>query len=164
MRSNAVRAIAAAGLVAGATDITAAMLVYDPPPQRILQSVASGLLGAAAYEGDVRTAALGLFFQFFIATAVAAVYWLAGRRWPLLVERPVACGMAYGVGVYFFMRYVVLPLSAVALGPFSLELLVQGVLIHAFCVGLPIALVLRRFATRARLARALPAGLGGPPR
>ena len=50
----------------------------------------------------------------------------------------------YGVAVYFFMNRVVVPLSGAIKYPFSLQLLVIGVVIHIFCVGLPIALVVRR--------------------
>jgi hypothetical protein len=60
---------------------------------------------------------------------------------PILVRRPVPCGLGFGVAVYFFMKYVVLPLSAVVrLTPFD-PLAMIG---HAFLVGLPIALVARR--------------------
>ncbi|MEZ5330580.1 MAG: hypothetical protein R2991_00705 [Thermoanaerobaculia bacterium] len=146
MESKAVRTIAAAGVTAGAMDITAAMLAYDAKPLRILQSISSGLLGRAAYEGGIPTGVLGLLLQFVIATGAAAVFYLAARVLPVLGRRAVPCGLAYGVLVYFVMRYGVLPLSRVTLGPFSWELLIKGVLIHAFCVGLPIALVTRRLS------------------
>ncbi|HET8647044.1 MAG TPA: hypothetical protein VFO85_16225, partial [Vicinamibacteria bacterium] len=84
--SRDVRAILLGGLVAGTMDITAAILLYarrGVPPLRILQSVASGLLGRAAFTGGVPTAALGLALHFFIATTAAAVYVLAARRLPL---------------------------------------------------------------------------------
>jgi len=51
-----------------------------------------------------------------------------------------------GVAVYFFMNRIVLPLSAVAKRPFSLKLMIVGVVIHIFCVGLPISLSVRRFS------------------
>jgi hypothetical protein len=53
-------------------------------------------------------------------------------------------GVFYGVAVYFFMNRVVVPLSGAIKYPFSSQLLVVGVVIHIFCVGLPIALVVRR--------------------
>jgi hypothetical protein len=63
----------------------------------------------------------------------------------VLRARAVPCGLAYGVAVYFFMKYVVLPLSAVArLTPFE-PLAMIG---HAFLVGLPIALFARHAARR----------------
>ena len=46
------------------------------------QSIASGLLGKAAYEGGSATAPLGLALHFFIAFVMALVYVLAARRLP----------------------------------------------------------------------------------
>jgi hypothetical protein len=58
----------------------------------------------------------------------------------------VRWGLAYGVVVYFFMRYVVIPISAAPSLPFSLAGLARGLAIHLVCVGLPIALVARLLA------------------
>jgi hypothetical protein len=52
----------------------------------------------------------------------------------------------YGVAVYFFMQWVVLPLSKATRRPFSWEMMWIAVAIHMLCVGLPIALSVRRFA------------------
>jgi len=53
----------------------------------------------------------------------------------------VPCGLAYGIAVYLFMKYVVLPLSAVTrLTPFDPAAMIG----HALLVGLPIALFARR--------------------
>ena len=54
-------------------------------------------------------------------------------------------GFLFGFAVYFFMEYVVLPSSAFHKGPFSMSLMLIGIVIHMFCVGLPIALTIRRF-------------------
>jgi hypothetical protein len=50
------------------------------------------------------------------------------------------------VAVYFFMNRIVVPLSAAAKRPFSMTLMIVGVVIHIFCVGLPISLSVRRFS------------------
>jgi hypothetical protein len=50
----------------------------------------------------------------------------------------------YGVAVYFFMQLVVIPLSAIGPRPLPLRVVIVGVVIHIFCVGLPIAVTLRR--------------------
>jgi hypothetical protein len=142
---SAARAILSAGLLAGILDITAAMNLYGyrgVDPVRILQSVATGLLGRAAYKGGVTTAVLGTVLHFFIATGAAAVYYAASRWITFLAKHPVPSGLIYGVAVYFFMNLVVLPLSAVPKSPFVPSPAMIG--IHMFCVGLPIAVVLRR--------------------
>jgi hypothetical protein len=146
--AHPVRTVLLAGAIAGALDISAACGFYGltrgVSPVRILQSVASGLLGAASFTGGAPTAALGLCLHFFIATGAATVYYLASRRLDLLTRRPAIAGPLYGVGVYFFMQYVVLPLSAVAKRPFSLSTTLTQLVIHILCVGLPIAFVVSR--------------------
>jgi len=62
----------------------------------------------------------------------------------VLKTRAVLFGLLYGTAVYFFMNYLVLPLSAVAHGQFHLGLFLNGVIGHALLVGLPIALCARR--------------------
>jgi hypothetical protein len=62
------------------------------------------------------------------------------------VEHAVLSGFFYGPAVYFFMNQVVLPLSAIGRRPFSLKFMVIGVVIHMFSVGLPIALIVRRYS------------------
>lgn len=51
--------------------------------------------------------------------------------------------MLYGIAVYFVMNYVVIPLSAASRGAFSMPVFLNGILIHAFGVGLPAALFAR---------------------
>lgn len=115
-------------------------------PVRIFQSVASGLLGSAAFKGGAPTAVLGLCLHFFIATIAATVFYLGSLRLRLLVRRPVVAGAAYGVAVYLFMNHLVLPLSAVAKRPFVLSTALGMVAIHIACVGLPIAFIVRRYS------------------
>jgi hypothetical protein len=130
------KAILWGGLAAGVGDSLLALILYKAPLVVIYQSIASGLLGREAYKGGLATAALGLFLHFFIATTAAAVYVGASRKLPLLLRRPVPSGLAFGAAVYFFMKYVVLPLSSVPrLGPFEPAAMVG----HALLVGLPIA-------------------------
>lgn len=143
--------ILTAGLVCGALDITAALVVYGQfglKPQRLLQGIAAGLLGERAFKGGVATAALGLACHFIIALSAAAVFYAVSRKWSVLVEHAAISGPLYGVAVYFFMQRVVLPLSNAVRYPFSIQGMIIGVVIHIFCVGLPIALVVRRFSNR----------------
>jgi hypothetical protein len=151
-RSRAARAIAWGGLLAGAGDITFAFVVSGlrgVGPVRVLQSVASGLLGEAAKDGGPAAAALGAALHFLIAFVWATVFWLASRRLRVLVRRPVVCGLLYGFAVYAFMYLVVLPLSAAyfkpTFTPYTVSLNGAG---HMLLVGLPIALAASRFTNQ----------------
>ena len=145
---NALLAILWGGLLCGVLDITAALAVYGymgAKPLRLLQGIAGGLLGPRTYGGGIATALLGLLCHFVIAFSAAAVFVAASRVAPFLVRQAVLSGVLYGIAVYFFMSRVVVPLSAAAKFPFSFKMMVVGVVIHIFCVGLPIALAARRF-------------------
>jgi hypothetical protein len=147
-RSRAARAILWGGLLAGLGDITFAFVVSGlrgVGPVRVLQSVASGLLGAAAREGGLATAALGAVLHFLIAFVWATVYWLASRKLKVMVRSPVVCGLLYGAVVYAFMYLVVLPLSAIYFKPsFAPSAVLLNAAGHMLLVGLPIALAARR--------------------
>ena len=141
------RAVLYAGLLAGALDITAAAInlwvTAGRGPLWTLQSVAGGLYGRRTFEGGYATAALGLALHFFIALTAAAVYYLAGRRLRFLLARPLAAGALYGVLVWLFMNFVVLPLTPLRI-TYTVQSVIVGLLIHVFFVGWPIALTLRK--------------------
>jgi hypothetical protein len=143
------RPILIAGFIAGTLDILDAILFYNfrshVPPIRILQSVASGLLGRSAFTGGLPAAALGLAIHFCIAIFWAAIFILAVRAMPALRRYAVATGLIYGLIVYAIMNYVVLPHTHARPLPTQASVVVlNGVCAIVFCVGLPIALVARR--------------------
>jgi len=145
--SGRLRPVLVAGAAAGALDISAAFATWAPKgvsPVRILQGIASGLLGANAFRGGAATAVLGLAFQFLIATFAAAVFFGASRKLPALTRRPIAFGALYGIGVYLVMYGIVMPLSRVRRSPFSWSATAIAVLTHVVCVGIPIAVVVGR--------------------
>jgi hypothetical protein len=136
------------GSLAGALDITAAFVtagLRGIRPVRILQFIASGLLGPPAFQGGAGSAALGAVLHFFIAFSAATVFCLASRKLPWLTQRALVSGMLYGVAVYVIMYWVVTPLSAVRRGPFTWEAAIIAVITHIVCVGLPIALTAQRY-------------------
>ena len=143
-KKSALLAIGVGGLVAGALDLTQACLLFG---WDIPLTIAAGLLGRRAAHGGVGIYVLGVFLHFFIACSFAAFYYAASRRLSFMTEHPVVCGLFFGAAVEEVMSLVVLPLSALhARGPYELHDLIQGLLVHAVVVGLPIAFSVRRFA------------------
>jgi uncharacterized membrane protein YagU involved in acid resistance len=111
---------------------------------RILQGIASGMLGSRAFAGGAATAVLGLALHYLIALVWTLVFFVAARRFKALRRRPVLVGMVYGVIVWSVMNVIVLPLSAVSQGSFNLGQAVVGTVMLMFCIGLPIALIVGR--------------------
>ncbi len=139
-----------AGLLAGTMDITAAFITWaiqGVPPVVILRGIASGLLGMKAFRGGMETAALGLAIHFLIAFCAAGVFYAASRKLGFMLRRPILSGVLYGVAVYVFMYWIVLPLSRDLRPPFSISGSVVAVLTHIVCIGLPISLVARRYSS-----------------
>jgi hypothetical protein len=146
---SGVEAVVYGGLVVGLLDAMDAIVVFGlrgASPIRVFQGIAAGLLGRATFQGGLRTALLGLAIHFFIALSIVAMYYLASRRFPILVRRPVLCGAVYGVLVYFFMNRIVIPLSAIGTMAFSLTLFINGITIHVLGIGIPAALFVARSA------------------
>ncbi len=149
-RPRAFDTILYGGLVVGVLDglfaLTFYGLILGLKPLRIFQSITAGLLGKAAYEGGVPTFLLGLLLHFFVAACIAAVYYAASLKLPVLIQHAVVCGLIYGLLAYLGMNYVIIPLSAIGARPFSFRVFLPAFIGHALLVGLPVALLARRSA------------------
>jgi hypothetical protein len=141
------KAIVLGGAIAGALDILYAFTFYGLrgiSPLRILQSIASGLLGSASYTGGLLTAFLGLVLHFSIAIAAAGTFYVVSRRLGWLIQHAVISGIVFGLCVYAVMNLIVVPLSAFPHKQgFAPLVLATGLLAHMFLFGLPIALCIR---------------------
>src|SRR3954449_5436102 len=144
MKRSVLPAIFAGGLIAGTIDLLRACFRFG---WDIPLAIAGGLLGKQAFAGGAPTYVLGVLLHYFIACSAAAVYSRASRKLPFLKEFPLVCGLFFGAAVEDFMRFVVLPLSALhSHGPYKLQDLILGLMVHMVVVGLPISYSTRRFA------------------
>jgi uncharacterized membrane protein YagU involved in acid resistance len=137
------------GLVAGTLDIAAAFAVWaanDVAPAAILQSIASALLGRAAYAGGASTAALGAGLHFLVSLAFAAAYVAVSSRAGVMRVHPILFGLLYGLVVHWIMSEIVVPLSLAGFGatPPSAPMYASTLFIHMFLFGLPIAIAASR--------------------
>ncbi len=148
MKTARLLAVLSGGLIAGALDIAFALsfAAYNgTAPMRLLQTVASGLFGNAAFAGGFPMAACGLGLHFGMSVLWAFVFLvLAGLR-PSVVLYPYESGIVFGVIVFLVMRLVILPLSAfpypVTFKPLATSL---DLLSHTLLFGIPIAWGVRR--------------------
>jgi hypothetical protein len=146
-KGGAVAAIAVGTFLVGSLDLAYAIAVYSPhQPILIPQTIASGVLGARSYDGGLQSAMLGVLLQYVIALGISTIYYLASRKLPFLVERPVPWGMFYGAAVYCVMHALVVPLSAAAHHAIPRVFIVTEFVEHWFFVGLPVALSVRAFS------------------
>ncbi|WP_395647583.1 hypothetical protein [Terricaulis sp.] len=150
-------------------------LSFGISPQQVLQSVAGGWIGReATRSGGWNTALLGLATHFMLATIMAGVFVLIASQFRALKKNAVLWGFIYGLILYVAMNYVVVPLSHAGDAPgFASSLedasarlqesfskvrggggadypwLVWGtVFTHTVLVGIPIALINKRFTAQ----------------
>lgn len=146
---SAFRTILVAWLVAGTLDILVAVTYYPLTAhvsvERLLQGIASGLLGMQAFAGGVATAALGLLCHYSIALIWTLFFFVVFPRMKILARSLVPTGLAYGLFVGLVMNVVVVPLSRTPKGPFNLTHFLIAVFILLFTIGLPLAEIIGRY-------------------
>jgi hypothetical protein len=116
---NLVPALLCSGIVTGIVDglfaIVQSVCFYNSTATRLWQGVASTLLGRAALDGGVRTAAIGLLMHFGVAFAWSAVFLfvLMRRTW---IRRALASSggvlmvaAVYGPVIWIVMSLAVIP-------------------------------------------------------
>ncbi len=143
MANGGARAIIGGAAVAGTLDLASIFALLASKgvgPERILQSVASGLLGKAAFTGGAQAAAIGFAAHYAIMLVFALAWALLAGRWAPARRKPYAAGALYGLGTFFVMNYVVVPYSAAARWPhWTPVMLAHALMVHVVFVGLVLA-------------------------
>lgn len=148
------RALLLGTLTVGTLDALDAVIFFylfrGTSPVQIFQGIASGLVGRASFSGGFRTTLLGIGIHYFIAFMVVLTFLMVSRRVSTLRRWPLGAGVAYGVAVWLFMNLVVLPLS-VGRPAFLRPVVMNGLLIHMFGVGVPSSIFARAADSDARI-------------
>jgi len=144
------RALLFGALTVGTLDALDAIVFFGirngATPMRIFQAIAAGVLGQASFQGGLASAALGVVCHYTVALGIVTTFFLVSRRLRALTDHAVPAGIAYGIVAYLVMNLVVVPMSAATPAHKTLAVIVNGVLIHMFGVGLPSALWARAAA------------------
>jgi hypothetical protein len=137
-----------AGLTVALLDMTWAVVwvrtAHGTGARRVFQSVASGLLGPAAFQGEWRTALLGLTLHTTIAFGWTLLFLVALvrsphlRQWVSTRRGVLTVGLLYGALVWLVMDWLVLPLSRARTTPPTALWFWLQLLTHPLLVGLPI--------------------------
>jgi hypothetical protein len=142
------RPILLATLIAGTLDILSAFVfagMAGMSPGGILAYVASGPFGDGVRDGGPAWGAAGLAVHFAIMACMAAAWFVAAGRLPVLVRHRVGAGLAYGVLLWLIMYWVVKPMRwPEAPLPHTAWGIGNALFSHCLLVGLPIALVAAR--------------------
>lgn len=152
-KAGALKTIFLSTLVAGSLDISAACLYYavilhKTSATKILQSIASGTFGKAAYEEGLRTALIGLSLHFFIAFIFAALYFFMFPRLRFLRRNTILAGVVYGIFVWLVMNVIVLPITFNLAPVFAVTNVLPGVIILIIAIGLPVSFITRAYYNR----------------
>lgn len=143
-------------MICGALDILYAIvstMLKGGTAAMVLHSVASGPFGERATSWGFGGALLGLLVHFAIMTVMVATYFFLARNTSLGSFSPWVTGTVYGVALYIFMYFVVLPLRWPAVFPQTDPTKIALSLFpHIAFVGIPMALIAARSA-QASLAR-----------
>lgn len=144
-------AILYATLVVGMLDATDGIIFFASQgknPIQVLQYIASSLLGGDSFSDGLASAAFGLILHFAVSLMVVTLYILMSRRITLLKTRWLPLGLLYGMVVWTVMNLAFLPHTAIVSSTLTAAALANGLIGHAFFVGLPCAF----FAKKATLA------------
>ncbi|HEY3757762.1 MAG TPA: hypothetical protein VGL42_16530 [Opitutaceae bacterium] len=141
--------------IAGTGDIVDAHVTFwirtgRFPGAMMLKGIAGGALGKRAMEGGAGTAAMGLFFHFFISFAFTLLFFLLYPRVGALRKNRFAVGTAYALFTWAVMNYIVWPLSALPWRPpsFADWHLYMDWAVFTIVFGLPIVFCAARFYRR----------------
>jgi hypothetical protein len=104
--------------------------MYALPVARLLQNIASGMLGKRAFAGGADTVIMGLLLQYIMMFMMVGTYYLFSRRFTGLCRHPWRYGSLYGVVLYIVMNDVVLPLSAAPKTPFLMSWILSSMVMH----------------------------------
>ncbi|HYI49558.1 MAG TPA: hypothetical protein VEX35_13955 [Allosphingosinicella sp.] len=150
MPRSILRPILVATLVAGTLDILAAVtitLLNGRAPDGMLRTVASGPFPGATAWGT-GGAALGLLVHFVLMTVMVTVFVLGAARWRTLWQKPLQWGLVYGLATYVVMNLIVVPLRWPSAFPPAPVSVATQLFCHIVLVGIPIALIARRYLHR----------------
>lgn len=146
-------AILQAGIISGILDALAAINNYiintnGANPLRVFRFIASGVLGKEVMQKDlVAMAFIGFQLHFLIAILFAAFFFLIYPKIKILSKNIIVTGLLYGVFVWLLMNKLVIPLSKTSKLPFDLTQMFIGIMILMLAVGLPIALMAKKYYT-----------------
>jgi hypothetical protein len=136
-----VRTLATAWLMAGTLDILSAIFfLAGGNASGVFRYIARGAFGDSAMQGGIGMILAGAVFHYFIAFCFTTGYFFISPFFKVLHRYKILAGLCYGIFVWSFMHFLVLPLTHNVPAPFSLAGDWKNIVILMFAVGLPVSL------------------------
>ncbi len=130
-------------MIVGTLDILAASLHYYLITGKngflVLNYVASGFFGNTAFTSGSVMMLYGLLFHYFIAICFALFFFWLSSKFPAILRHRVLTGVGFGVFIWSFMQFVILPLSNTPKRPFDPANAAISITILILCIGIPLA-------------------------
>lgn len=146
---GAFKTIALTGLLAGTLDAMGPILVNGANPSGMFKYIASGAFGPEkAFAGGTGMVLLGVFFHYFIAFSWTTFYFFMYPTLQFLQKNKYVSGVLYGIFVWIVMNRIVVPLSKVPQGAFTIKGALTGASILIVAIGLPIAILTHRYYSK----------------
>jgi hypothetical protein len=148
LHRSILRPILVATLVCGTLDILLAIILTVWRGREIggmLRFVASGPFPAATEMGAAGSA-LGLAVHFTLMGLMVAVFVIAARALPFLLDKPWVSGLLYGLITYAVLDLIVVPMRFPTAWPPSTLSVTTQLFAHIALVGWPTAFITRRYS------------------
>jgi uncharacterized membrane protein YagU involved in acid resistance len=129
-------------------DIAAAFLLAlsnGRDPIRVLEFIASGVFGLAAFSEGWYYPTLGVLFHYVISMIWSVAFFLVFEKIRSIRKKRILMGILMGCFVWVVMNQVVLPLSNTPPIPFNLKSAITGAAVLIGAIGLPISFLAARF-------------------
>jgi len=149
IRPSAINTILLACLVAGTLDISYAIITWGPvfgkvSAARLLQGIASTVMGKSALTGGTATALVGLLMHYCISLAWCTIYFFLFPYIPALARNKWVSGVAYGAFVWAMMTVLIVPLVTGKAYHFDTIPFLKSIAPMVLLLGPAIALIINR--------------------
>ena len=146
----AFKAILGAAVFAGTLDLLGSFAIYgriigEVSAVRLLQSLASVLIGGAAFNGGEITAYLGLLLHYLLVFGFAVNYFIWFPFIPFFRRQKICGGLLYGLFIWIVTSTSALPISHSVTALLSSESFTWHFLSVQILLGLPLTIVIRAY-------------------
>lgn len=118
---------------------------FKMTPTQVIQFIASSLYGEQAFDGSSSKIVVGIGIHLLTSFIIALVYFYAYPKVSFLRKYPALAGLLYGFAFWVVMNLLIIPATLIAPAPFNLALALTSIAWHMFLVGLPAALITKKY-------------------